>query len=930
MKTMATQLLATKLFIPSPRAESVSRARLITHLNTCLSHKLTLVSAPAGYGKTTLLSEWAKSCACPVAWLTVDEGDNDPARLLEYLHAAFQNAGIQAAGPEPASPGLPDRLGPLINAISALSEPVVLIIDDYHLLASQAAHNCLTFLLDHQPDHLHIILATRADPPLALARLRGRGQLAEIRMEDLRFTEAEAVQLVHQVEGCQLSAQDVNTLTARTEGWAAGLQMAAAALQALQQTRDPTEASRFIQAFSGSNRYILDYLMEEVLANTSEAVRSFLYQTSILQNFTADLCAEMIGTQRITHAGAVAQRSAISPGQCQAILEQIEQANLFIIPLDPDRRWYRYHQLFSDLLQKRLEELAPESIPDLALRASQWFERQGLVEPAVEYALLSRNYRYAAGLLESNAESLLMRGELVNFSRWARALPEDELHAHPLLTVYYGFTLTFDGAAEETVENHLRQAEHHQPDRASMAAIMTLRSLLMVIRGETRAGLDLAKKAAIDLPPKFVFLGNYLHTNLAFTQLWSGNSVDAIRFLEDALEAGKKAKNLVFTPLVMRRLARLYIALGQLQKGSQYLEQALKITVNPDGDLLPHAGMILISRGGLKREWNDLDGAEKDIRKGIELLGQWGKVRLSDGYVALAETLQARGDWQAAREAMNQAAEKAHQTEEYEIDDVRVAYSQALLAIRQGDLTAAQEWASAAGLDNDPGPAARLSGDQPLPNPLRNYLRRAEYLVLARLRLAQGQPELALQTLEEILKLFEQEGWVGFILEAEILRALAYAARGERLACFRSLRRALELGQAGSYLRMFLDEGGPLRALLQHFQRDAGEDQKNLHTYMLHLTRCFSDQLTLEKTPPETHQPEPAASTARLIQVEALSQRELEVLRLLATYLTVPEIASRIGVSTSTVRTHIKHIYGKLDTHTRIEAVERARGSGLI
>ncbi len=302
---MATQLLATKLFIPSLRAEHISRVRLVARLNTCFSHQPTLVSAPAGYGKTTLISEWAKSCACQVAWLTIDEGDNDPVRFLEYLNAAFQKAGLPVSSLPPSSPVLPDCLRPLINSLSAISEPVVLILDDYNLISSQAAHNCLVFLLDHQPDHLHIILATRADPPLPLARLRGRGQLAELRLADLRFTEEEVIRLIRQIEGFELSSPDVKTLAARTEGWAAGLQMAAAALQMLRQINDLQEISRFIQAFSGSNRYILDYSMEEVLANTSDEVRSFLYQTSILKSFTADLCATVIGTHQITQAGAI-------------------------------------------------------------------------------------------------------------------------------------------------------------------------------------------------------------------------------------------------------------------------------------------------------------------------------------------------------------------------------------------------------------------------------------------------------------------------------------------------------------------------------------------------------------------------------------------------------------------------------------------------
>jgi len=445
------------------------------------------------------------------------------------------------------------------------------------------------------------------------------------------------------------------------------------------------------------------------------------------------------------------------------------------------------------------------------------------------------------------------------------------------------------------------------------------------MRGEYRAGDELVRQAMKELPPECIFLSNYLRASLAFSQLWSGNNREAIRTLEGALEAGRKAGNLVFTPLVMRRVGRLYIALGQLQKGSQYLEQALKIAVNSRGELLPHAGMILINRGSLKREWNDLDGAEADIRKGIELLDQWGKVRIADGYVCLAEILLARGNWQAAREAMDQAVEKARQTQEYEIDDLRVAYARARLAIRQGDLVTAQEWASAVGLVDDPGPAARLSGGQPMPNPLLNYLRREEYLVLARLRLAQGQPDRAIQTLTELLEVFEQDGWASLILETEILRAMAFEARGDGTACFHSLRRALELGRVSGYLRMFVDEGDPLRSLLHTFQTGIGEGQQELHSYVKRLLSGFSVPPDRESAETVTESPEPVASSAQGLPLEPLSQRELEVLRLLATYLTVPEIASRMAVSTSTARTHIKHIYGKLDVHTRLEAVERAK-----
>lgn len=932
---MVTQILTTKLFVPPLLAEHVSRPRLVAALNNCYTHNLTLVSAPAGYGKTTLLSHWARGCTCPLAWLTLDPGDDDPARFTEYLFAAFRQAGISIEDLSGPAFSLPNSLTSLINSLNAVAGPVILILDDYHQVSSRAVHSCLAFLLDHQPPHLHIIISTRADPPLPLARLRARRQLAELRLADLRFTDEEAGQLLDQIQGSRLSQADTDILLTRTEGWAAGLQMAAAAVQTLQQAGASEHVSRFIQAFSGSNRYILDYLMEEVLSHTSQDVRSFLYQTAILNSFSADLCAEVIAAQAVTQEGIKAQDLPISPARCQSILESLEQANLFILSLDPDRKWYRYHPLFADLLQKRLKELAPSIIPELAQRASWWFDRQGWVQPAVDYAFQAQNFSLAAGLLQKYAENLLMRGELVNFSRWTHALPEDVLHLYPLLTVFFCFTLAFDGVPEAPIERHLHQAESSRPDRASRAAINAMRTLLLNIRGEYRAGVELARQALKDLPTESVFIRNYLRGSMAFIQLWEGNSDEAIRAFEAAITEGMRSGNLVFTPLVMRRLARLYIARGQLKKGSEYLEQALRIAVNTRGDLLPHAGMILVNRGDLKREWNDLDAAEEDIRKGIQLMNQWGKVRIADAYVVLAEVLQSRGDWQAAREAMDTAVEKAHQTEEYEVDDMRAAYARARLAIFQGDLAAAEEWARSAGLEDDPGPAARLSGAQPLPSPLMKFLCRVEYLVLARLRLAQNRPDLALKILNELIIVFEQEGWVGQILEAEILRAMAYHASGDRQACQQSLQRALEMGYAGGYFRLFIDEGSPMQAVLQAFLSETGAEQHHLVPYIHSLLDGFRPPAALapgQKEVIPAQQPAPvrqkaAGSTQPII--EPLSERELEILRLLSTYLTVPEIAGRIGVSTSTVRTHTKHIYEKLGVHSRIEAVERARERNL-
>ncbi len=939
---MPAQLIATKLFIPALRPEHVSRPRLTAGFDASLSHRLTLVSAPAGYGKTSLLSEWARACLYPVAWLSLDEGDNDPARFQEYLFAAFRNAGVIPDFAASSAPDLRDALAALINFINTSTSPVILVLDDYHLLTSQNIHDALVFLLDHQPEQLHLILATRADPPLPLARLRGRGQLAEIRLADLRFTDEETVQLLNNVQGLEISHEDALVLARRTEGWAAGLQMAVVAMQSFGRERNSQSVRKFVQDFSGSNRFILDYLMEEVLTRATGEVRFFLQQTAFLDRLTAGLCAEVmkepvpfLDLDKLSHP-------AMDSARCQSILQSIEQANIFIIPLDPERRWYRYHPLFADLLRKRMEDLSPTAVPELHRRASSWFERQGLIEPAIEHALQAADYLHAADLLASIVGELFIRGELVNFSRWACALPEEILHTHPLLTVYLGYLLILNGASEEKVEAHLRQAEQHEPDQGTKAAILILRSFFLSMKGSTQASIEMVSQAMNDLPQEHEFFKNYGRVIMAIPYLWSGRSPEAIRIFEDALASGKRSTNILFTPLLMRRLARLYMALGQLEKAGQYLDQAISLAADPQGRPLPHAGMLLVTRGNLRREWNDLDAAEEDIRQGIEMLGQWGKTRLSDGYAFLADVLQARGDGEAARLTMQMAVDQAHSTKEYELDDIRAACFQARLWIRQGNLAAAEEWARAAGLEDDPGPAARLAGDQPLSDRLRNYMRREEYPVLARLRLAQGQADRALQLLSELLDVFEKESWVFTVLEVEILRALAFDAIGNRAACFRSVNRALELAQPGRYVRAFLDEGDRMCSILQAYLPEIGESQGQLLAYTRHLLEEFQVDTHRLLAAPEKQEPCNLPGVARpvkpLVQtqsqpetlIEPLSERELQILRMLSTYLTIPEIADELGIAPSTVRTHVKNIYGKLDVHARIDAVEQARQKHLF
>ena len=482
---MTIPLLRTKFYIPPVRPELVSRPHLVERLNAGprSGHKLTLISAPAGFGKTTLLSEWVAGCEQPVAWLSLDEGDNDPARFWVYFVAALQTvqAGIGATSltalQAPQPPPIESALTPLINEIAAIPDPFALVLDDYHLITAQAIHDALAFLLDHLPPQMHLIIATRADPPLPIARLRGRGQLTELRQTDLRFTPDEAAAFLNQVMGLGLSAEDVAALEARAEGWIAGLQMAAVSMQGQE------DVAGFIRAFTGSDRYILDYLVEEVLQRQPESVQTFLLQTAILDRLTGPLC------------DAVWDKSPTCPTADggQAMLERLEQANLFIVPLDNERRWYRYHRLFADLLRSRLQQVHPDLAPTLHRRASKWYEENGLMAPAIEYALSAGDFERAANLIEQTAEATLMRSEVATFLNWVEALPDDVVRAWPRLGVFHGMASVLSGGPLHVAQSRLQDAAADEAAGLLSGEGTAFRAWIAVIRGDTRRGMGLSR-----------------------------------------------------------------------------------------------------------------------------------------------------------------------------------------------------------------------------------------------------------------------------------------------------------------------------------------------------------------------------------------------------------------------------------------------------
>jgi len=892
-------LLITKLYIPPARPKLVSRPHLIERLNAGLHGKLTLVSAPAGFGKTTLLSEWARQVETPVAWLSLEKGDDDPERFLTYIIGALQtvheNVGEGALQmgrmPQPpsATPAARDELErietvltSLINEIAAIPTALVLVLDDYHVIQDQLIHYGLTFLLDHLPPQMHIVVAGRVTPALPLARWRARGQLAELQADDLRFGPDEAAMFLTETMDLNLSPGDIERLETRTEGWVAGLQMAALALQ-----------GTALPDLSGDARYIMDYLIQEVLDQQPQAVQSFLLQTAILERLSGSLCSAVTGND-----------------QSQTMLQTLERRNLFIVPLDNRRRWYRYHHLFSELLRRRLEQQThPHTIASLHRRAAVWYEHNALVPDAINHALAAQDFELAVRLIEAHAETMLQRSEIATLFNWLDALPPEVVRDQPFLCVVRAWALLIRAQFADA-ERCARDAES-APDLSPriLGHINAIRSTVASNLGDTARTIALARQALENLPPDEVLLKGVIALNLGDSFASINNVPAAQQAYSEAIAINKQDGSIVITLTAMSGLGALYAGQGDLYQAAEIYRQAIQLGTERGQRRMPvpMTGNAYTYLVWPLYHWNDLDAALNCALNAVECCRRWGHFRsLTNSYRTLAYVQQAIGAATAACDAVETARHIVETKmavawpvttptgrDQLAWEARQLEALQAHLWLAQGDVDAVARWAEERQLQNDE--------EHP-------------YLILPRLYLAQNRPDEASRLLTRLLQQAESNNWVDSMLSRLALQVRAFYDQGNTASAMETLKRALSLAERGGYIRIFLDQGAPMEKLLrQAAARGAALD------YVKKLLAAFE----------RNHQP-PVAERLAAPLIESLSERELEVLHLIAAGLSNPAIADTLVVSVNTVKTHVKRLYGKLGVNSRLRAVERARELDLL
>ena len=878
-----------------------------------MHRKLTLISAPAGFGKTTLVGEWLSGCEVPAAWLSLDEEDNDPTRFLTYFISALQKIeagigeGVLGVLRAPQPPPTESILTALLNEVATIPNSFVLILDDYHAVDAETIDEALTFMIEYLPPQMHLLIATREDPQIPLARLRARDQLTELRAAELRFTPEEAAEFLRGVMSLDLSTEEIVALESRTEGWIAGLQMAALSMQG----RSDTAA--FVQAFTGSHRFVLDYLVEEVLERQPERVRSFLLRTSVLDRLCGPLC-EMVTSQK----------------DGRALLVALERDNLFVVPLDDRRHWFRYHHLFAEVMRARLVEEQPDQTPILHRRASEWYEHAGMPPEAIRHALAAEDFGRAAGLIELSARTMLMGRREETFLTWLRALPDDEVRRRPVLGVYYALAeVSYDvEAAEARLQNteRLLGATAHAGERSEVPPVeivvdeeefRSLPGIAAIIRAYHAGALGdvsgntLHARRALDLLPESEPLWRGAAGALLGLAHWTSGDLElAYRSLAEGMASLRMGGDTNQSSSGAFILANIRTAQGRLREATRIYERALQFAADQGEPTPPGTADLYVGIGELRNEQGDSEAASRYLLRGKEL-GESGSISENRyrWYVARASIEEVRGDLDGALGLLDEAERLYVRSPDPYVRPISAL--KARLWIRQGRLDKALDWAQ----------ERSLSVHDDL-----SYLREFEHITLARVLIARYEDDRIESSIHEVMVLLgrlleaaEEGGRMGSVIEILVLHALAYRAQDDLLRALAPLERALTLAEPEEYVRIFVDEGVPMAQLLSE-----ATARGIMSDYTARLLAV------LEAEGKSAGEPCPPTATPAQLLVEPLSRRELEVLRLIAQGLSNRQIGERLFLALDTVKGHNRRIFGKLSVQRRIEAVEKARFLGIL
>lgn len=892
-------LLRTKFFVPSIQSTWVTRSRLSEQINMGLNKALTLVIAPPGYGKTTLISRWLRETKISSTWLSLDEDDNDPVRFLQCFITALQKIvptlqsdllsvlqGRQAAQ-------YMALMNLLINEISEHAPPFILILDDFQTLQSQPVLEMFVRLIERIPSQMHIMLLSRSDPPIPLSRLRVRNQVIEIRAEQLRFTFKEITQFLNEAMALNLSSDDIAALEVRTEGWIAGLQLAAISMATAK------DVHGFVTAFTGSHYYIMDYLAEEVLKLQSDTIRSFLLQSSILDRMCGPLCDGFVEADPTGSANG------------QTLLETLEQLNLFIVPLDNDRRWYRYHHLFADVLKRRLEMSKPQLLPDLYRRAARWHEQNGYIFDAIRYTLLAGDRDHAAHLVDQNGCQLLMRGEVVTLLHWIEAV-EPYSQTLAWIAIQKAWALCLTGQPDRAVGSfqiaeQLISSEPATEDRGTrIGAITTARAYYANTQGETRLAVHYARQALDALPVSNDFscsLRSAATSILGDASWLAGNLLEAQHAYSDAVLISQAAGNIHMLIIANANLAEILLEQGQLGEAARVYSETLRLAKLPDGQISPLIDRVYAGLSKIAYEWNHLEEATTYSQQCIEIAQRWeNNESQSAGLIVSAEVEHACGQPEKAREAMDTVEQliSKHPLTPWRATSLKAALARMWIA--QGDFERAFDLVQKSGITVDGIPERDEI----------SYLQEPYYLILLHLYQSRGDQDATLVLSERMLQQLDGQKRIGKVVEILILRALAFSEKKEIDNALAVLEKAFSLAYPEKYVRVFLDEGEPIARLLYQamsHRRGAGYATELLSAMGNHFGSAL---------PP-----------AKLL-IEPLTQREVQVLELIETGCSNQEIATKFVISIPTVKRHISNIYAKLGVSSRTQAVMRGRELELL